>query len=84
MDAAKLGNYANISDSILGRKVVIESTDESVTSIESSSVIGNAVRIREGCRLINTKVNPGLTIPPGMVYDGKFLQNYEDVVKLAS
>ncbi len=84
MDAAKIGNYANISDSILGRKVVVESTDENVTSIELSSVVGNAVHIREGCRLMKTKVNPGLTIPSGMVYKDKFLQTYEDIARLAS
>jgi len=84
MDATKIGNYAHLSDSILGRKVIVESTREKPTSIESTSVIGNAVHIREGCRLIRTKVNPGLTIPPGMVYNDKFLQNYEDIVKLAS
>jgi NDP-sugar pyrophosphorylase family protein len=84
MDAAKIGNYTNISNSILGRKVVVESSDENVTSIESMSVVGNAVHVREGCRLINTKVNPGLTIPPGMVYKDKFLQNYEDIAMLAS
>ena len=84
MDAAKIGEYANISDSILGSKVLAESTDENVTSIESTSVIGNAVHIREGCRLINTKVNPGLTIPSGMVYKDKFLQTYEDIARLAS
>ena len=84
MDAAKIGNYANISDSILGRKVVVESTDENVTSIESTSVVGNSVHIREGCRLVNTKVNPGLTIPSGMVYKDKFLQNYEDIARLSS
>ena len=84
MDAAKIGNYTNISNSILGRKVVVESSEENVTSIESMSVVGNAVHVREGCRLINTKVNPGLTIPPGMVYKDKFLQNYEDVAMLAS
>jgi NDP-sugar pyrophosphorylase family protein len=84
MDAAKIGSYANISDSILGRKVVVESTDENVTSIESTSVVGNAVHIREGCRLVNTKVNPGLIIPSGMVYKDKFLKNYEDVATLSS
>jgi len=84
MDAAKIGNYANISDSILGRKVVVESTDENVTSIESTSVVGNSVHIREGCRLVNTKVNPGLTIPSGMVYKDEFLQNYEDIARLSS
>ncbi len=84
MDAAKIGKYANISDSILGRKVVIDSNDENVTSIESTSVIGNAVHIREGCRLVKTKVNPNLTIPSGMVYNDKFLQTYEDIARLAS
>jgi len=47
-------------------------------------VIGNAVHIRKGCRLIRTRVNPGLTIPPDMTYIDKFLQNYEDVVQLAT
>jgi mannose-1-phosphate guanylyltransferase / phosphomannomutase len=84
MDAAKIGNYANISDSIIGRKVIVESTDENVTSIESTSVVGNAVHIREGCRLINTKVSPNLTIPPGMVFKDKFLQTYEDIARLSS
>jgi NDP-sugar pyrophosphorylase family protein len=84
MDAAKIGDYANLSDSILGRKVVVESNRENPTCIESTSVIGNAVYIRKGCRLIRTRVNPSLTIPPCMIYEDKFLQNYEDVVKLAS
>jgi NDP-sugar pyrophosphorylase family protein len=83
MDAARIGDYANLSDSILGRKVIVESTREKPTFIESTSVIGNAVSIGKGCRLTRTKVNPGLTIPPGMAYDGKFLEDYEDVVKLA-
>jgi len=84
MDAAKIGDYAHLSDSILGRKVVVESTRENPTYIESTSVIGNAVHISKGCRLIKTKVDPGLKIPPCMIYNDKFLQNYEDVVKLAS
>jgi NDP-sugar pyrophosphorylase family protein len=84
MDAAKIGDYAHLSDSILGRKVIVESTRENPTYIESTSVIGNAVYIGKGCRLIRTKVNPGLTIPPSMIYNDKFLQNYEDIVKLAS
>ena len=84
MDAAKIGDCARVSDSILGRKVIVESTRENPTCIESTSVIGNAVRIREGCRLTRTKVNPGLTILPNMTYNDKFLRDYEDVVKLAS
>jgi NDP-sugar pyrophosphorylase family protein len=84
MDAAKIGEYAHLSDSIIGRKVVVESTHENPTLIESTSVIGNAVQIRKGCKLIGTRVNPGLTIPPNMTYADKFLQNQEDVVRLAS
>ncbi|MCP8312414.1 MAG: NDP-sugar synthase [Candidatus Methylarchaceae archaeon HK02M1] len=84
MDAAKIGDYVHISDSILGRKVVVESSQENSTKIESTSVIGNSVYIREGCRLIRTKVNPNLRIPRGATYIDKFLQNYEDVVKLAT
>jgi NDP-sugar pyrophosphorylase family protein len=49
LDAAKIGDYAHVSDSILGRKVVVESTQENPTCIESTSVIGNAVHIGEGC-----------------------------------
>jgi len=84
MDAARIGDYAQVSDSILGRKVVVESTRENPVRIESTSVIGNAVHIRKGCKLIRTKVNYGLMIPPDMTYIDKFLQNYEDVAKLAS
>jgi len=84
MDAAKIGDYAHVSDSILGRKIIVESTRKKPTYIELTSVIGNAVRIGDGCRLIRTKVNPGLTIPTSMTYIDKFIQNYEDVVELAS
>lgn len=84
MDAAKIGDFAHLSDSILGRKVIVESTRKHPTFIESTSVIGNCVHIREGCKLIRTKVNPWLTIPPRMTYRDKFLQNYGDVAKLAS
>lgn len=84
LDAAKIGDYAHVSDSILGRKVVVESTRENPTCIESTSVIGNAVHIREGCRIIKTKINPSLTIPPGMTYVEKFLKNYDDAVQLST
>jgi NDP-sugar pyrophosphorylase family protein len=84
MDAAKIGDYARISDSILGRKVVVESTHEQPTIIESTSVIGDDVCIKEGCKIVRTKINPGLTIPYRMTYIDSFLQNYEDVVQLAT
>ena len=84
MDAAKIGDFARLSDSILGRKVSVESSRENPTFIEATSVIGNCVHIREGCKLVRTKVNPGLTIPPGMTYKDKFLVSYADVAELAS
>ena len=83
MDAVRIGDYVHLSDSIVGRKTVIESTREHPTRIESRSVIGNGVHIMSGCQLIGTKVNPGLTIPQGMSYAGKFLETYEDIVRLA-
>ncbi len=81
LDAAKIGNYTNVSDSILGRKVVVESTRENPTRIESTSVIGNAVHIKENCTIIKTRINPHLTIPPGMIYIDKFLKSDEDIVQ---
>ncbi|MCP8316612.1 MAG: NDP-sugar synthase, partial [archaeon] len=83
MDAAKIGDCAQISNSVIGRKVMIESNCQSPTYIESTSVIGNAVHVKEGCRLVRTRVDPGLTVPPQMKYIDKFLQSYEDVVHLA-
>ncbi|MGQ9468723.1 MAG: hypothetical protein ACUVTD_02695 [Nitrososphaerales archaeon] len=71
---AKVGDCAQISNSILGRKGVVESAYQNPTHIESTSVIGNAVNIKEGCRLVRTRVSPGLTIPPLMKYVNKFLQ----------
>lgn len=84
MDGAKVGDYARISDSILGRKVVVESTAENPTFIESTSVIGNAVHIGKGCRLMKTRVHPYLKVPPGMCYMNRNLETYEDIVTLAA
>jgi NDP-sugar pyrophosphorylase family protein len=84
LDAAKIGDYSSVSDSILGRKVVVESTRENPTCIESTSVIGNAVHISEGCKITQTRINPHLTIPPGMTYMDKFLKNDEDIVQLST
>lgn len=84
LDAAKIGDYTRVSDSVLGRKVVIESTCDSPTYIESASVIGNAVHISEGCKIKKTRINPNLTIPPYMTYIEKFLENQEDVAQLAT
>ncbi len=83
MDAAKIGDYTQVSNSILGRKVIVESSKKNPTRIHSTSVIGNSVQIMEGCDIRSTKINPGLIIPRNMRYRNEFLHNYEDVVKLA-
>jgi NDP-sugar pyrophosphorylase family protein len=84
MDAGRIGDYTQISDSIVGRKVLIESAKESPTYIGSQSVIGNAVHIGKGCKLTGTRIGAGLTIPANSTYTDKILQNYEDVVQLVS
>lgn len=83
MDAVKIGDNACIVDSIIGRKSIIDSSQNNPTYIGEYSVIGNAVRIREGCKLIGTRVNPYLTIPPGMKYVNKYIEDYKDVVEMA-
>lgn len=84
MDGCRIGGNTTITDSILGRNVIIESSDKNPTCIEGNSVVGNSCRIKEGCRLVNTKVNPNLIIPKGMTYIDKSLQTYEDVAQLSS
>ena len=84
MDAAKIGDYTQVSKSILGRKVIVDSSKENPTTIEATSVLGNSVYVSKGCKLKSTKVNPGLIIPTNMSYKNKFLHNYEEIVKLAS
>ncbi|MDQ1279652.1 MAG: hypothetical protein QG670_914 [Thermoproteota archaeon] len=84
LDGCRIGDYANITDSIVGRKTIIESSLEHPTYIEGNSALGSSVRIKEGCRLIRTKINPGLVIPKGMTYVDKTLLTFEDVVQLSS
>lgn len=83
MDAVKIGDNACIVDSIIGRKSIIESSKNNPTYIGEYSVVGNAVRIREGCKLIGTKVNPYLTIPPRMKYVNRYIEDYKDAAQLA-
>lgn len=84
MDGCRIGSYVHIMDSIIGRKAVIESSLEHPTYIEANSVIGDTAQVKEGCRLIGTRVNPGLIIPKGMTYVDQSLHTYEDVVQLSS
>ena len=40
MDGCRIGNYTHVTDSIIGRKAIIESSREHPTYIESNSVLG--------------------------------------------
>ncbi len=84
MDATVVGDHASVSKSIVGRNVTVKSTREHPTKIDSVSVVGNDVVVREGCNLTGTKVYPGLTIPPGLNYVNQTLTTYDDVSKLAT
>ena len=83
LDGARIASYTHITDSILGRKTFTESSHEHPTYIENNSVIGNTSQIKEGCRLIRTKVNLGIVIPKGVTYIDKTLSTYQDVVQLS-
>jgi NDP-sugar pyrophosphorylase family protein len=84
MDGCRIGAHTHIRDSIIGRQVIVDSSHEHPSLVERNSVIGSTCHIKEGCRLLGTRVNPGLIIPRGMTYIDKFLRNYEDIVQLSS
>lgn len=58
MDRAIVGEYAEIADSIVGRHVVINSSQKNQTKIKATSVIGDDVTLEEGCLLDASKVYP--------------------------
>lgn len=84
MDATIMEGFTSVSRSIVGRNVKIKSTREHPTKIDSVSVVGNDVVIREGCSLNSTRVYPGLTIPPCLNYVNQTLRTYDDVAKFAT
>ncbi|MGD8505412.1 MAG: NDP-sugar synthase [Candidatus Bathyarchaeota archaeon] len=84
MDATVIEGYSSISKSIVGRNVKIKSTRKHPTKIDSGSVVGNDVEIREGCNLIGTRVYPELTIPPCLNFVNQTLRTYDDVSQPAT
>jgi NDP-sugar pyrophosphorylase family protein len=84
MDGCTIGEYSHITNSIVGRKANIESSKEHPTRIDDNSVIGNGCKIRSGCKLVRTRVQPNLIIPKGMTYIDQVLRTYEDVAQLSS
>jgi len=62
MDRVIIGDHAEVHDSIIGRHVVLESSQRHPTKISSISVIGDDVRLEEGCQLSASKIYPHQTI----------------------
>ena len=58
MDRTIVGNNAEVSDSIIGRHVTIQSSKLKPTAVCSISVVGDDVTIEEGCKLEATKIYP--------------------------
>jgi len=58
MDRAVIGDYAEISDSIIGRHARIYSSQSSPTKISDITVIADDVTIEEGCVLSAAKIYP--------------------------
>jgi NDP-sugar pyrophosphorylase family protein len=58
MDRVIIGDYAEVLDSIIGRHVVVNSSQKKPTKITSVSVVADDVVLEEGCSLNSSKVYP--------------------------
>ena len=58
MDRVIIGDYAEVLDSIIGRHVVVNSSQKKPTKITSVSVVADDVILEEGCSLNSSKVYP--------------------------
>ncbi len=64
MDRAIVKHNAQIRNSIVGRHVIINSSPEKPSMITGISIIGDDVRIGEGCTIISGRVRPHSVVPP--------------------
>ena len=62
MDRVIIGERAEIHDSIIGRHVVVNSSQRCPTKITAVSVVADDVRLEEGCTLAASKIYPHQTI----------------------
>ncbi len=58
MDRAIISEYAEVTDSIIGRHVAVNSSQKNPTKISAISVVADDVILEEGCTLIASKVYP--------------------------
>ena len=62
MDRVIIGEHAEVYDSIIGRHVVVNSSQRCPTKITAVSVIADDVKLEEGCSLSASKIYPHQTI----------------------
>ena len=62
MDRVIIGEYAEVHDSIIGRHVVVNSSQRKPTKISAVSVVADDVKLEEGCMLSASKIYPHQTI----------------------
>ncbi len=62
MDRVIVGEHAEVYDSIVGRHVVIHSSQRCQTKISGVSVIADDVTLEEGCSIVASKIYPHQTI----------------------
>ena len=58
MDRVIIGDHAEVYDSIIGRHVVVNSSQRCPTKITAVSVIADDVKLEEGCSLSSSKIYP--------------------------
>jgi NDP-sugar pyrophosphorylase family protein len=58
MDRAVIGDYAQVTDSIIGRHATVCSSQALLTRISNISVVADDVTVEEGCLLSASKVYP--------------------------
>ena len=62
MDRVIIGENAEVFESIIGRHVVVNSSQRKPTKITSVSVIADDEKLEEGCSLTASKIYPHQTI----------------------
>ena len=62
MDRVIIGECAEVHDSIIGRHVVVNSSQRKPTKITAISVVADDVKFEEGCMLSASKIYPHQTI----------------------
>ena len=62
MDRVIIGENAEVHDSIVGRHVVVKSSQHKPTKINAISVVADDVTLEEGCSLSASKIYPHQTI----------------------